>query len=95
MILDAILAVGVLQLVVAVADLFVDLRGVRPVRRRRQMADVADTMVAAAEQRFGAGHGSDKARWARERVIEVMHCRPTEAEALVEFAVAKAKGLKR
>lgn len=92
--LYAILAVGLLQLAVALVDLFVDLRGVRPVRRRRQMADVADTMVAAAEQRFGAGHGSDKARWARERVIEVTRCRPTEAEALVEFAVAKARGPK-
>ena len=57
-----------------------------PIIREKKQTDLAQSCVAAAEQIFGAGHGTDKYTWAQGLLVSKGVSRK-DAKRLIEAAV--------
>ena len=57
-----------------------------PIIREKKQTDLAQSCVAAAEQIFGAGHGTDKYTWAQGLLVSKGVSRK-DAQRLIEAAV--------
>ena len=57
-----------------------------PIIREKKQTDLAQSCVAAAEQIFGAGHGTDKYTWAQDLLVSKGVSRK-DAQRLIEAAV--------
>lgn len=86
--------VSTLCLAAVLVDLFVDLRSARPRKKAQLLEDAALNAVRAAEERYGSGNGQDKARYARQSVLDAaalqrIKVTPARADALVHQALAR------
>jgi hypothetical protein len=72
------------------ADLYVSARFMRPTKRRAAHLELARVAVAAAEQKPALKEAADKARYARQYLID-HGVKPAAADVLVEKAVAELK----
>lgn len=57
-----------------------------PIIREKKQTNLAQSCVAAAEQIFGAGHGTDKYTWAQDLLVSKGVSRK-DAQRLIEAAV--------
>lgn len=88
--------VSTLCLVAVLVDLFVDLRSARPRKKAQLLEDAARTAVLGAEQRYGKANGQDKARLARQSLLDAaalqrIKLTPARADVLIHQALAEVK----
>ena len=65
-----------------------------PIIREKKQVDLAQSCVAAAEQIFGAGHGTDKYTWAQDLLVSKGVSRK-DAQRLIEAAVYQLNAAKK
>lgn len=65
-----------------------------PIIREKKQTDLAQSCVAAAEQIFGAGHGTDKYTWAQDLLVSKGVSRK-DAQRLIEAAVYQLNAAKK
>ena len=65
-----------------------------PIIREKKQTDLAQSCVAAAEQIFGAGHGTDKYTWAQNLLVSKGVSRK-DAQRLIEAAVYQLNAAKK
>lgn len=65
-----------------------------PIIREKKQTDLAQSCVAAAEQIFGAGHGTDKYTWAQDLLVSKGVSRK-DAQRLIEAAVYELNQAKK
>lgn len=65
-----------------------------PIIREKKQTDLAQSCVAAAEQIFGAGHGTDKYTWAQKLLVSKGVSRK-DAQRLIEAAVYQLNQAKK
>ena len=65
-----------------------------PIIREKKQTDLAQSCVAAAEQIFGAGHGTDKYTWAQGLLVSKGVSRK-DAQRLIEAAVYELNQAKK
>ena len=65
-----------------------------PIIREKKQTDLAQSCVAAAEQIFGAGHGTDKYTWAQDLLVSKGVSRK-DAQRLIEAAVYQRNAAKK
>ena len=65
-----------------------------PIIREKKQTDLAQSCVAAAEQIFGAGHGTDKYTWAQGLLVSKGVSRK-DAQRLIEAAVYQLNQAKK
>lgn len=85
-----------LCLLAILADLFVDLRAARPRKKAQILEDAARVAVLGAEQRYGKASGQDKARLARQSLLDAANLQkiklsPARADVLIHEALAERK----
>lgn len=88
--------VSTLCLFAIIADLFVDLRSVQPRKKSQLLHDAALGAVRAAEERYGKGNGQDKARYARQSLMDAaalqrIKLSPARSDMLIHQALADSK----
>ena len=88
--------VSTLCLAAVLVDLFVDLRSARPRKKAQILEDAARAAVLGAEQRYNKASGQDKARLARQSLLDAaalqrIKLTPARADALVHQALAETK----
>lgn len=88
--------VSTLCLIAILADLFVDLRSVQPRKKAQLLKDAATGAVRAAEERYGSGAGQDKARYARQSLMDAaalqrIKVTPARADTLIHQALSEMK----